>query len=595
MTDQYIGKKLDGRYEIKELIGVGGMANVYKGYDILEDEIVAIKVLREEYSSSEDFLRRFKNESKAISLLSHPNIVKVFDVSITERVQYLVMEYIDGITLKEFITQRGVLPWQDAVHFIIQILKALQHAHDMGVVHRDIKPQNIMLLEDGSIKVMDFGIARLSRSQQRTMTDKAIGSVHYISPEQAKGDVTDAKTDIYSAGVILFEMLTGQLPFQADTAVSVAIKQIADEPVKPRDLNPDIPEGLEEITLKAMQKNADKRYQSASSMLIDIDEFKRNPDISFEYSYYTDDEPTKYVDAIKEVKQTDGKRGPAGRRKKPSSTTVLLGIAAACVVFMLVVLGIMFFGGGKDKDSYTVPDFVGMKMDDVKNNEEYTKKLTIEWEPKSSDTAPAGEIIDQSTAKGTVVKKGEAIVLTYSTGVEEITMEDYTNQLGSTVQTLLENKGIVVTTTEKYSATVEKGHVISTSPKAGTKLKKGDKVKLTISKGEEELTEVPNVVNEYEATARTLITNAGFKVKIGARQYSNNYPEGTVISTNPAPGTKLSAGETVTIIVSRGPEKTTPTPGGDSDGDGSASGSRSWGGATAEDIRRRLESMFPRR
>ena len=242
--DKYIGKRLDGRYEIKEIIGVGGMAVVYKAYDNIDDRMVAVKILKEELLADDDLRRRFKNESKAIAVLSHPNIVKVYDVSFGDRLQYLVMEYIDGITLKEYIAQQKVIGWKDALHFTVQILRALQHAHDKGIVHRDIKPQNIMLLSDGTIKVTDFGIARFARNEQRTMTDKAIGSVHYISPEQARGDVTDAKSDIYSVGVLLYEMLTGRLPFEADSAVSVAIMQMQSTPKMPREINPEIPEGL---------------------------------------------------------------------------------------------------------------------------------------------------------------------------------------------------------------------------------------------------------------------------------------------------------------------------------------------------------------
>ncbi|MEG2678213.1 MAG: protein kinase, partial [Oscillospiraceae bacterium] len=275
----YIGKKLDGRYEIIELIGAGGMANVYKARDLRENRIVAVKILREEFLDNEELVRRFKNESKAIGLLSHPNIVKVFDVNFSDSVQFIVMEYIDGITLKDYIERKKPLSWKDTVHFTVQILRALQHAHDRGIVHRDIKPQNIMLLQDGSIKVMDFGIARFSRSETRTITDKTIGSVHYISPEQAKGDITDAKADLYSVGIMMYEMLTGKLPFDSDSAVSIAIKQISDNAKRPRDIVPEIPEALEEITLKAMAKNPNVRYQSASQMLRDIDDFKKNPSI----------------------------------------------------------------------------------------------------------------------------------------------------------------------------------------------------------------------------------------------------------------------------------------------------------------------------
>ena len=260
--DKYLGKKLEGRYEVMEIIGIGGMANVYKAYDVLENRVVAVKILQEEHMNNEDMRRRFKNESKAMAVLNHPNVMRVYDVSFSDRMQSIVMEYIDGITLKEYIEQQKVLRWKEAVHFTVQILRALQHAHDKGIVHRDIKPQNIMLLSDGTIKITDFGIARFARSETRTLTDKAIGSVHYISPEQAAGGAIDARTDLYAVGVILYEMLTGQVPFEADTPVSVALKQIQSTAVLPRELNPSIPEGLQEITMHAMEKELSKVYDA---------------------------------------------------------------------------------------------------------------------------------------------------------------------------------------------------------------------------------------------------------------------------------------------------------------------------------------------
>ena len=296
--DNNIGKKLDNRYELLELIGVGGMADIYKAMDIIEDRIVAVKILKNEFAASEDFLRRFRNESKAIALLSHPNIVKIYDVGFTDKIQYIVMEYIDGITLTEYIERQGVLKWRDAVHFTTQVLRALQHAHDRGIVHRDIKSQNVMLLADGTIKVMDFGIARFNRETDKTMSEKAIGSVHYISPEQARGEVTDEKSDIYSVGVMLYEMLTGEKPFDGDNPVSIALKHMQAVPKRMTEINSSIPEGLEEITVKAMQKEPSKRYQTAGEMIKDIEEFKKNPSIVFEYKYFSTDGSTKYFDKV---------------------------------------------------------------------------------------------------------------------------------------------------------------------------------------------------------------------------------------------------------------------------------------------------------
>lgn len=297
--DNLIGKKLDGRYLIESLIGVGGMANVYKGRDIRTNNAIAVKVLKEEFLDNEELVRRFKNESKAISILDHPNIVKVYDVSVTDQLQYIVMEYIDGITLKEYLKQRGgALTWKEVIHFATQVLSALEHAHSKGIVHRDVKPQNIMLQADGSIKMMDFGIARFSRAQSQTVSDKAIGSVHYISPEQAKGDHTDARTDIYSVGVMLYEMLSGHLPFDGSGTVSIAIMQISEKPKPLAQVAPNVPEGLRQITEKAMEKDPADRYQSAAEMLAAIQAFKENPSIRFEYEYNTQDAPGKTISKV---------------------------------------------------------------------------------------------------------------------------------------------------------------------------------------------------------------------------------------------------------------------------------------------------------
>ncbi len=307
--DYNIGNRLDGRYEITELIGIGGMADVYKAMDIMENKVVAVKILKTEFSSNQEFLRRFRNESKAIAVLSHPNIVKIFDVGFTEKIQYIVMEYIDGITLKEYIEQQTTLKWNEVVHFTVQILRALQHAHDRGIVHRDIKPQNIMLFTDGTIKVMDFGIARFAREEGKTLSDKTIGSVHYISPEQARGDFTDEKSDIYSVGAMTYEMLTGKKAFDAETPVAVALMHMQDTVKKPSLLNPSIPEGLEEIVLHAMQKEPTKRYHSASAMIKDLEAFKHNPSITFGYEtkndLYSKEESTIYFKPVSNKQNND--------------------------------------------------------------------------------------------------------------------------------------------------------------------------------------------------------------------------------------------------------------------------------------------------
>ena len=363
--DKYIGKKLDGRYEILELVGFGGMAVVFKAYDLLENRHVAVKILKDEYLHNEEFRRRFRNESKAIAMLSHPNIVRVFDVNFSDTVQYIVMEYIDGITLKEYIGQQGAVKWKETIHFTVQILRALQHAHDNGIVHRDIKPQNVMLLQDGTIKVMDFGIARFARENGRTVADKAIGSVHYISPEQARGEQTDERTDIYSVGVIMYELLTGQVPFDGDTPVSIAIKQMQQEPALPTSINPGVPVGLEEITLRAMQKEPELRYQSASEMLKDIDEFKQNPDVVFEYKYFNEDGTTKYFDRPNVHAKEEATSKEKQKKKGAYTLNILAGVAAACVILAGVALFFFFKSLGQRTPDVLLPDLTGKTVEEA--------------------------------------------------------------------------------------------------------------------------------------------------------------------------------------------------------------------------------------
>lgn len=391
--DNLIGKRLDGRYSIEGLVGVGGMANVYRGTDLKTGNRIAVKVLKEEFLDNEELVRRFKNESKAISILSHPNIVKVYDVSVTDKLQYIVMEYVDGITLKEYLKQRGgALTWKEVVHFATQVLSALQHAHSKGIIHRDVKPQNIMLLADGSIKMMDFGIARFSRAQSQTVSDKAIGSVHYISPEQAKGERTDARTDIYSVGVMLYEMLSGRLPFDGDGAVSIAIMQISEKPKPLAEIAPNTPAGLRQITEKAMEKDPDKRYQSAQEMLDAIEEFKRNPSIRFEYEYRNaEDNPERNINRVvnsakpgakaanirtgdaRRVGTANPGRSKSGKKKKKASKgfslfPIFFGMAVAFVIGAAILIYLIFTNSSNllfsNRADVQIISFVGMTKDE---------------------------------------------------------------------------------------------------------------------------------------------------------------------------------------------------------------------------------------
>ncbi len=393
--ENYVGKRLDGRYEIHEIIGVGGMSVVYKAYDNVDDRIVAVKILKDEFANDDEFVRRFKNESKAIAVLSHPNIVKVYDVSFGDRIQYIVMEYVDGITLKEYIQKQGRITWNDAVFFISQVLKALQHAHDKGIVHRDIKPQNIMLLQTGDIKVTDFGIARFARTQTETLTENAIGSVHYISPEQAQGKATDERADIYSLGVVFYEMLAGRVPFEGDSAVSVALMQVKNTAKRVTDINPDIPIGLEQICIHAMQKNPLERYQTATEMLLDLEEVSSNPNAAFDYSYVVDRQPTKYVrndELVNDSNETYDE--DAVLDKKNRKKIIIATISGLIILAIAIVVLVLTLTKGVGKNSIKLDNFVGMSYDEVISNKEYDFNFVSAFE-KTSDYE-AGTIIGQT-------------------------------------------------------------------------------------------------------------------------------------------------------------------------------------------------------
>ncbi len=528
--DQYIGKKLDGRYEIRELIGVGGMAQVYKAYDCVDEHPVAVKILKEEYLTNADFIRRFRNESKAIAILSHPNIVRVYDVGASDSLQYIVMEYIDGITLKEYIDQQKVVDWKETVHFTVQILRALQHAHDKGIVHRDIKPQNMMLLSDGTIKVTDFGIAQFSRGEMDAQTldeSKAIGSVHYISPEQASGGMTDEKSDLYSVGVMMYEMLTGRLPFDGTSAVSVAIMQMQSAAQKPRTVNPEIPEGLEEIILKAMQKDPAKRYQSAAEMLYDIDEFKKNPSIHFAYTYLNNEEPTRYVDAITKVRgaaETKPDESEDEPKKAMPMLPVFAAIAVAFFVVALVVMGFIgvnmlggwdaLFGNG-DSDTVIVEKFIGKNyLEEIYGNETYKQNYNIVVIDSYDETVAAGLVVDQEPKEGFQQKKGAKLTLTVSLGQKTVKVPEVTGYDQTEANARLVKAGFAVNQMPMTSDEIAVGKVVKTYPAEGTSLTPGSTVTMYVSTGPDvaETTEMPSVVGMNAQEAKTYLESLGFLV-----------------------------------------------------------------------------------
>ena len=589
--DEYIGKMLDGRYEIQEVIGTGGMAIVYKAMDHRLNRLVAVKVLKRDLAQNADFRRRFHDEAQAVAMLSHPNIVSVYDVSRDAEAEYIVMELIDGITLKQYMERRGQLNWREALHFITQIMKGLGHAHSRGIIHRDIKPHNIMILRDGSVKVADFGIACLVASAENTLTQEALGSVHYISPEQAKGGHTDARTDIYSAGVVLYEMLTNRLPFEGETAVSIAIQHISSVPLSPREINPEIPEALELITMRAMAPDMEKRYPSAEAMLRDLDEFRKNPSINFDYvlsdfAVEESNEPTQHISAaeITEVRQHqkavkqreeyherrsreededddfddyDRRDYRENRRKKKSKAPVIAAIVAAVLV-VVVLFTVIFSGfGSSGQEEYQVPNLLGMTLDEVLADSEITDRFSIETAGSEfSDEYPKDQIMQQSPEGGRT-KKGpkdekHVISVTISAGVQGDEMPALLNYNQTSAEGLLKamDLGLKISIEEAYDDTVESGHVVSTTPAAGTMLRKGDQVILVMSKGKQistitVISYMNMTIDEARGKAEGLVINT--------KETENDAPAGTVLGQDISAGTEVEEGTTITLTVSSGP------------------------------------------
>ena len=511
--DQYIGKMLDNRYEILERIGTGGMAVVYKAKCHRLNRLVAIKILKSDLAQNEEFRRRFNAESQAVAQLSHPNIVSVYDVSRGGDTEYIVMELIDGITLKQYMEKRGQLNWRESLHFITQIMRGLSHAHSRGIIHRDIKPQNIMVLRDGSVKVADFGIACLADSAQ-TLTQEALGSVHYISPEQARGDRPDARSDIYSSGVVLYEMLTGRLPFEGESAVSVAIQHLSSIPLAPREINPDIPEQLELICMKAMAPDLEHRYQSADAMIADLEAFRKNPDVEMKFDLSDlrpeeTDEPTRPIRTVSSHTVTvpvrtaekshvrrseDDDESPASGGKR----TVLIGavvIAALTVVFLLFksILGSF---SAPAVDQYQVPNVLGMTIEEAENDPRVKGIFEIEKAGSgSSEEYAEGQIMKQSPDSDETRKGSQLVIQVWvSVGEETGEMPKLENKSEQDARILLEklnkqyNLDLTVEAPEdqqRFSDEITAGYVIETKPAEGETLRRGDTVTLIISKGPE--------------------------------------------------------------------------------------------------------------
>lgn len=565
--DQYIGKMLDDRYEILELIGSGGMANVYKARCHRLNRLVAIKILKSDLAENADFRRRFHDESQAVAQLSHANIVSVYDVSTNSDTEYIVMELIDGITLKQYMERRGRMDWRESLHFITQIMRGLSHAHSRGIIHRDIKPQNIMVLRDGSVKVADFGIACLANAGQ-TLTQEALGSVHYISPEQARGDRIDARSDIYSAGVVLYEMLTGRLPFEGDSAVSVAIQHLSSVPLAPRDIDPSIPEPLELICMKAMNSDPNKRYPTADAMLADLEKFRKDPSVDMDYirrelaTPSADSEPTmplptaQVASAVKkrtaEVRRDDYRDEPPRRDKK--SLAIIVGIFAAALVLVVLLFKLILgdFGPAGSNKSYPVPDVRGKTVEEAQLMDEVKDIFYIEVVgTRVSDQYEPGQIVEQDPTAGKTRKSNLVIQVYVAEEPEKDYMKDVVGMEYRQAKLLLGDMGLglvfkpVYENSDKYPTDV----VVSTEPASDEALTKGQTVVLHISTGPETVT-VPTFTGMAIANAIHDAQDLGLTV--GEVLYDPFNPEapGTVVQQDIAPQTDVPGGTRITFTVS---------------------------------------------
>ena len=547
--EKYVGQIFDNRYRIEKLIGIGGMAVVYKATDLLMRRLVAVKILKDEIAGDEPSVKRFKNESRAVSMLSHPNIVNVYDVSVRDNIKYIVMEYVDGITLKNYMRHRQVLNLREIISYTVQILRALDHAHKKGIIHRDIKPQNIMLLKNGAIKVMDFGIAKLPNAETVTMTDKAIGTVYYISPEQVSGGQIDARSDLYALGIMLYEMATGQLPFTAETPVSVALMQVNDTAVPPRQINPQIPVGLEQIILRAMQKEPEARYQSAEEMLAHFQKLKENPHVVFREN-------------ARAARKSDVKKKK--KRGSRSMFPIIMGVTMAflCVAAVsgyYIIDKIFINSVANEYQETPVRDFVGMQyteeLEDFFDASAVYYLLNVEYQ--YSNTVEEGKIISQTPSAG-VTKKFLAekqkiqIDLVVSKGTETTVLEDYTVRDYREAEAALRRLGLTVVVEEAASNYLDIGYVVRTEPEAGTILNIGDTVTLYVNYGADTIkTSVPNFVGMTEADALIHVIENQLQVGKVTYERSGN-PAGTVIKQSADAWVEITKYSPIDFVVSGG-------------------------------------------
>ena len=567
--DRYIGCMLDNRYEILEVIGRGGMAVVYKARCHLLNRYVAIKILRDDMAADQEFRTHFKKEAQAVAMLSHPNIVSFYDVSRTPDVDYIVMEMIEGITLKQYMQSQGVLKVKESVHFATQIAKALSHAHGKGIVHRDIKPQNIMICMDGNVKVADFGIAYLE-SMQVDEKNMAVGSVHYISPEQAKGQTVDARSDIYSLGVMMYEMFTGQLPYVGDSAESIVRQHISGGAIKPTFLNPDLPDELERITLKAMNSDITQRYQTAEELLLDLDAYRAMLTAAEVVSVPAAAEQTQVTQYIPENVMPVSRSGELSKEKflrrhrRANKVSLLTGILLV-LVFIVVIFVSLWNYFLKDLFSeavrINVPNFVGSDYEDIINNREFQSLYNFTVVYTVDPQVDAGIIIDQTPNSGrSVIKdsKGVDVELKVSTGIQMLKMPDVVNKEYRDAQMTLQKTGFVVELDYAMSDAVTENYVISTNPEAGDSIPAGATVYMTVSAGPNVATvQMPNLEGLSRAVAISRIEAAN--LSLGTVTFvDSDMAIGTVVWQTPAAYTTVNEHTKVYLQVSTGPKPTEP-------------------------------------
>ena len=554
-NEKYIGKMLDDRYEILECIGEGGMAIVYKAMCHRLNRYVAVKIMRDEMAADEEFRRRFCAESQAVAMLSHPNIVAVYDVSHSDDIEYIVMELIDGITLKQYMDRRGMLSWKETLHFSKQIAKALSHAHERGIIHRDIKPQNIMLLRDGTIKVGDFGIAALENEIDEN-NGQAIGSIHYIAPEQARGNCPDARSDVYSLGVVMYEMLTGQLPYTGDTLGEIAVKHMNADPVLPHELNPDIPPELETITLKAMAPGLEERYQSAKELLEDLEAITQSQvQAEEEEAAETEAPGVKPVRSVSELSKEKYKL----RRKRASRVSFLSGTLG---LLLLAIWLVSFLWNFWLEDVFSpaeridLPNFVGTEFQAIENNAELMNTYSFNVVYVIDTENPSGVVLDQSPEPGRsmmVTPGGIQVELTVSSGASEYVVPDVLNMSYTDAVAAIQSAGFVAEIENATSDSVARNNVISSSPSAGESLSSGSTVYLLVSSGAEILyVEVPNLIGSTEDAARAKLESANLSFG-GSERVSSDLAVGTVVGQSLDAFSQVEEHTKVYLQISSGP------------------------------------------